>query len=166
MRTTGWGSRMIAATLSRTLRCATLILPVLALPLCMGQSQQDRRVDIGECRCTFRNGRGSPVVVFSGLGAGWRVGRCSARSGAVPALFLMIAQGLGIQILSAARTLVAMAGFALSSARGKNYASVHSGRPLSGNALQVAHIPILRRWRGWSWWIPKAEACSTDCVRG
>ena len=61
---------MIAATLSRTLCRATLILPMLAVSLCVGQSQQDRKVDIGECRLhILESGSSSPVVVFeSGLG--------------------------------------------------------------------------------------------------
>jgi pimeloyl-ACP methyl ester carboxylesterase len=61
---------MIVATLSRTLRNATLLLFVTATWLAVAQSQQDRKIDIGECRLHIvESGTGAPAVVFeSGLG--------------------------------------------------------------------------------------------------
>ena len=58
------------ATLSRTLRSATLILFVLAMWLAPAQAQQDRKIVVGECRLhVLEAGNGSPAVVFeSGLG--------------------------------------------------------------------------------------------------
>jgi pimeloyl-ACP methyl ester carboxylesterase len=59
---------MMAATLSRTR--ATLILFALATALCMAQTQQDRKVDIGGYRLHMvGSGSRPPAVVFeSGLG--------------------------------------------------------------------------------------------------
>ncbi len=61
---------MIAATLARTVRHATLLLFITAIWLVVAQAQQDRKIDIGECRIHIvESGTGTPVVVFeSGLG--------------------------------------------------------------------------------------------------
>jgi pimeloyl-ACP methyl ester carboxylesterase len=61
---------MIAATLSRTLRNVTQIIFVAAL-LSVAQAQQERKIDIGECRLHIveSGGARTPAVVFeSGLG--------------------------------------------------------------------------------------------------
>lgn len=61
---------MIAVALSRTLRHPTLILPALAVSLCIAQAPQGRKVDIGRYRLHLSEaGSGAPAVVFeSGLG--------------------------------------------------------------------------------------------------
>ena len=163
---------MIAATLSRTLCRATLILPMLAVSLCVGQSQQDRKVDIGECRLhILESGSSSPVVVFeSGLGeelATW--GDVQPAVARFARTVSYDRAGLGHSDPSPRpRTLVAMAAdlHSLLHAAKITPPYILVGHSWGERLCKSSHIPIRRRWRGWSWWIPKAEACSTDCVRG
>jgi pimeloyl-ACP methyl ester carboxylesterase len=155
---------MIAATLSRTLCRATLILPMLAVSLCVGQSQQDRKVDIGECRLhILESGSGSPVVVFeSGLGeelATW--GDVQPAVARFARTVSYDRAGLGQSDPSPRpRTLVAMAADLHSLLHAAKIPSPYIlvGHSLGERLCKSSRIRIRRRWQGWSWWIPKSRS--------